>query len=952
MKQLRRMLCVLLCCAMLLSITVAALAASDSEETRKPVSGEAVETLAKLGITEGGSAFNPAGVVTRAEMARMICIALNGGTEPRFEYESYSFTDIGDNQAAGYVEYCYRLGIVAGQGDGTFHPAGAVTAAEAAKMLLVAIGYDADAEGFTGASWAIAVSVRAFRKGIYNDLEDMNSLGGLCRGSAVQMVYNALQAVMVTYDDKLITGSDGKPYTVAAAKDDGAKTILSEKYGIDTVYAYLSAVTAYDKDTGEYAYGLTGAITGGAVESKGGTVYHPFTFSSAADYTDLFGRYVRVIYKTSSAGAVTPFGVYDAGGIAVTATFGEINLNSGLGSIITVDSVHYYPDGAFRDVDVYCFQNGGLTAAAGSDLYDVCQDNSDQFDAASRIILVSGGDGDDLIDYMIVIPSSVSEVTNVSSDTITAGSVYSYTDDVIEAGVAVGDYVKIVEAENSFDLTAHISRTEAVSGTVVAVKTSNGYASAMIGGVWYREGTATGSMLVIGDTYKFYVVGPFYYAAVKCGLGYGYITSVPYTVSMDSTVCSVYQIWTGSECITVYDMDHNAAGAEQYDVIRYNSADFLGCPENYITNVKVVGTPAAITGYDAGSGSVTVMDAHSIQTSGTIGSGTVILYIDSSNRSGVEGADLAAAGTLTTGEYILNACYYDETGDGTFELFVYDVNNDLANLSNTVGVGATAYSSAAYSVASPTIISADGYSVTADKKSALAGGTVTVTVTSTAAADSGTISVTAAGAASVSPAYQTHTAGSEGTYCFYITMGSAAVTGITVYVNTSNETCYGYVVSTPYLTVVDGNCYTCFEVWTGSETITVYDVDQNYPAVRTPISYAVMSGQYIYNVASVGTAVAITGYDGNNVRVVDTAGTVSDGTIDDDDTTILYVNSTTPAGIEGGDLAVAGTTAAGAYILNAYYYDETGDGIPELIVYDVNNDLYNLHNTGGVGTTP
>ena len=51
-------------------------------------------------------------------------------------------TDITSNWARGHINYCYTTGIIAGRGNGTFDPSATVTALEAAKMLLVAVGYD------------------------------------------------------------------------------------------------------------------------------------------------------------------------------------------------------------------------------------------------------------------------------------------------------------------------------------------------------------------------------------------------------------------------------------------------------------------------------------------------------------------------------------------------------------------------------------------------------------------------------------------------------------------------------------------------------------------------------------------------------------------------------------------------------------------------------------------
>ena len=52
-------------------------------------------------------------------------------------------------------------------GDGTFAPNGQLTGFQFAKMLLVALGYDAKIEGFTGTDWQINVSKVANQVGLF-----------------------------------------------------------------------------------------------------------------------------------------------------------------------------------------------------------------------------------------------------------------------------------------------------------------------------------------------------------------------------------------------------------------------------------------------------------------------------------------------------------------------------------------------------------------------------------------------------------------------------------------------------------------------------------------------------------------------------------------------------------------------------------------------------------------
>ncbi len=288
MKNLKKALCLVLTIAMMMSLMVFTTSAADFNDNDEITNTEAVNTMVALNIINGkpDGSFDPTGIVTRAEMAKMICVALNGGRDPQLGTAAYSFTDTVGNWAAGYIEYCYNLGIIAGRGNGIFDPTGTVTGTEAAKMLLVAIGYDAAAEGFTGASWAMAVNVKANMKDLYDGLS-MNVTGGLTRDNAAQMVYNAVQAVKVTYDYKLVAGSNGTLSTVAVAKDDGTNTILSVQYKVKTNYGQLTSI---DEDAA--------TIVLDANVGTSDTANTAFT-DIDTDFSSLIGQSVKVMFKAS-----------------------------------------------------------------------------------------------------------------------------------------------------------------------------------------------------------------------------------------------------------------------------------------------------------------------------------------------------------------------------------------------------------------------------------------------------------------------------------------------------------------------------------------------------------------------------------------------------------------------------------------------------------------------------
>jgi len=205
---------------------------TDEDEIKN---SKAVTVLTDLNIMQGkdDGSFAPTGIVSRAELCKMICIALNGGKDPELGTVAWSFPDIGGHRAAGYIEYCFNLGIVAGRGDGNFDPDGAVTGSQAVKMLLVAIGYDSEIENFVGKDWAIAANVRANQKNFYEGLEDLNPSAALIRDQAAQLVYNAISAVMVEYEYKLFKTADGELQAIAVLSDNqDGDTILSKKFNV------------------------------------------------------------------------------------------------------------------------------------------------------------------------------------------------------------------------------------------------------------------------------------------------------------------------------------------------------------------------------------------------------------------------------------------------------------------------------------------------------------------------------------------------------------------------------------------------------------------------------------------------------------------------------------------------------------------------------------------------
>ncbi|MBE0448229.1 MAG: S-layer homology domain-containing protein [Actinobacteria bacterium] len=91
-----------------------------------------VETARAHGAINGypDGTFGPARNITRAEIAKIVAKTLNLSTGTNI------LTDIGTHWAKDYINSCAKAGIVNGYPDGTFRPNSTATRAEAAKMIV------------------------------------------------------------------------------------------------------------------------------------------------------------------------------------------------------------------------------------------------------------------------------------------------------------------------------------------------------------------------------------------------------------------------------------------------------------------------------------------------------------------------------------------------------------------------------------------------------------------------------------------------------------------------------------------------------------------------------------------------------------------------------------------------------------------------------------------------
>ena len=271
------------------------------------VDTEVVDTLVSLGVVNGydDGSFKPNGTVTRAEMAKMIYVLRTGNSDASaYNDDKTSFTDIGSHWARGYIKYCQSLGIIAGKSNTKFCPNDKVTAQEAAKMLLVTLGYDPAKAGLTGASWASKTNALADENGLLDDVN--TSFTSACpRQYAAQLIYNAIFAPTVVWRDDA--------YTNVTLLGTDNKTVGEKYMGLKTSVAVLKGVT---KETNKSTYKLSldaptteqlndSTIISGSIANNTAKIQQSFT-KIAKDYSALTNRVVKVLYKNSDE----VYGVY------------------------------------------------------------------------------------------------------------------------------------------------------------------------------------------------------------------------------------------------------------------------------------------------------------------------------------------------------------------------------------------------------------------------------------------------------------------------------------------------------------------------------------------------------------------------------------------------------------------------------------------------------------------
>ena len=423
------------------------------------VDSDVVDTLVSLGVVDGFSdgSFQPNGTVTRAQMAKMIYVLRTGNSDASaYNDDKTSFTDIGSHWARGYIKYCQSLGIIAGKSNTKFVPNEKVSAQEAAKMLLVTLGYNAQKAGLVGTGWASKTNALADENGL---LEDVNTaFTAACpRQYAAQLIYNTIFAPTVVLRDgeytnmKMVTGANLDNYNPTV----GEKYMnLKSDTGVITTVGKETFTIALDSDEDNYSSGATQNYT-----------------KLKKDYSSKLGQKVKVLFKKTS----DVIGVFATADNHVYTTVQ--NALSKDGDKIKFDGTSYSVDST---INLYTVPvSGSVTPSTTSVAALVDKDSA-------NAVVLADTDDNNKIDTVIVTEVVLAKVTYVSTKEIIAGSQsYKFEDEKIADGIVKDDYVAV--SKNTFEDCKNVVKATKISGTINGTKVSDSVNKYRIDDTWYNQ---------------------------------------------------------------------------------------------------------------------------------------------------------------------------------------------------------------------------------------------------------------------------------------------------------------------------------------------------------------------------------------------------------------------------------------------------------------------------------
>jgi hypothetical protein len=317
----KKVLSLVLVIAMVLSSMSFAFASTSFTDIADTNYEKAIDTLVGLGVITGyeDGTFRPEKTITRAEMAKILVVALGYGD--LVAGSKSNFSDTQGHWADAYIGLAAGKGLVVGTGNGKFTPDATVTYDAALTMIVRGLGYTDTCNEIKG-TWPSNFKVKAAELGITKNVA-INATGA-DRGGVAKVLANALECTLVTVDTdgnvvKIVDTTDGEK------SDRILLSRLADKKTIEVAPEML------DKSSKKYV--------GDKVDVA------PYMFQSLTvyvDYTDKDADRYEIVYIKKNNSVVlegTVSDILSAGGKSATGSTG-VNVNATEKATIVVEDAN------------------------------------------------------------------------------------------------------------------------------------------------------------------------------------------------------------------------------------------------------------------------------------------------------------------------------------------------------------------------------------------------------------------------------------------------------------------------------------------------------------------------------------------------------------------------------------------------------------------------------------
>lgn len=575
MKNLKKVLALVLAFACAFTMFAGAASYSDKADIKATT---AVDMLSSLGVIQGyeDGSFKPNTTVTRAQMAKMIFTIMNGGNDNANAYASLptKFTDLPTAAwAQGYVRYLQNTGIIAGKSATKFAPNDTVTGLEAAKMVLVAAGYNAQKAGLTGAAWAQNTMKYGQLNNLFEDVDaDLNA--ALPRQYAAQILYNALDMKRVVWSNDI---NDFKNAT-----DVSGEETIGEKY-MNLYKTSAAVLTSVKKTSGKdtYEIKLADAVTYKNVKKSDDVK----SFDKVpTDVSDLLGLKVKVLVRVKNNGDEDVYGVYadDDSKVIATGTVGQLKKVGAVSDKKTKLAGTEYKMDKTRDELQVIYANQGQS----TDKLAKIEEQKDISEVAGTVKLVDTN-GNNKVDTVVVTPAVVGQVTYAGSKSVTISNKVGSKDiddlDIYE-GYAKDDWTVVTSDIYTASGDTIVAKIDVTTAKVTSTKTDSKsvVTEIKVNDEWYKiADNAEVDTLKAGNTYDFAIVGNYVVNADETEADSSDVLVVTdfedaKNGMQSSTTQKVkaYFLDGSSKTITVEKLDLTAGdGKDEEDVSAVNSID-------------------------------------------------------------------------------------------------------------------------------------------------------------------------------------------------------------------------------------------------------------------------------------------------------------------------------------------------------------------------------------------